>query len=161
MQFSLIAAVFSVLAASAQASPLAEANAVVTAKMTFTGQVTPGGPVKVLKGTAKEILEEVLRINPNYEKDFPATASAVEKRGFDGPPNCNFQGSFPDNANMDAIYEGLHYLQRLGNAKCGADAGPANCVRVSCSWRSGIFLCNDVSPYFILGSPVFGFPDIY
>ena len=41
------------------------------------------------------------------------------------------------------ISQGIDYLNGLG--RCGVN--PTSCVRLSCSWGAGIYLCNDVSPF--------------
>ncbi|KAF4458844.1 hypothetical protein FALBO_14406, partial [Fusarium albosuccineum] len=57
---------------------------------------------------------------------------------------CDVGGSGA--ARKKAIEEGIQYLQtRLGNAPCGLDNGPRVCTRVSCSYDSAIWLCNDNS----------------
>lgn len=43
--------------------------------MHFIGPVTVGGPDVKLYGTAKEIYEQILEINPAYNPDFPDDAS--------------------------------------------------------------------------------------
>ena len=52
-------------------------------------------------------------------------------------------------ANLRAIDMGIDYLNSLsgvpGNGVPGEDAAPKNCGRVSCSWGSAIWWCNDVS----------------
>ncbi|EHK99809.1 hypothetical protein M7I_4304 [Glarea lozoyensis 74030] len=42
-------------------------------------------------------------------------------------------------AKVDKIVDGIHYLQN--KARCGVN--PRSCARISCSWDSAIFLCND------------------
>jgi hypothetical protein len=41
------------------------------------------------------------------------------------------------------ILDGIAYLQSLGFGNCGVPAGPRVCSRISCSYDSGIWLCND------------------
>ncbi|KAG4424737.1 hypothetical protein IFR04_002085 [Cadophora malorum] len=43
-------------------------------------------------------------------------------------------------ANQGAIREGINYLRR-GSLACGVNAH--SCARVSCSWDSGIYFCNN------------------
>ena len=47
-------------------------------------------------------------------------------------------------ANADRIYQGVMYLAHVGGVP-EAGAGPNLCGRVSCSWDSAIYWCNDVS----------------
>lgn len=48
---------------------------------------------------------------------------------------------------LRALGEGISYLKKKSNGKaiCNVGAGPANCVRISCSYDTGIYICNDVS----------------
>ncbi|KAI1506171.1 hypothetical protein F5X99DRAFT_404218 [Biscogniauxia marginata] len=47
---------------------------------------------------------------------------------------------FADNSR---ITEGIQYLRTLGPSLARVEPGPARCDRVSCSWDSAIWLCND------------------
>lgn len=50
--------------------------------MQFLGPITPGGPDVALSGTAKEIYEQILKLNPAYDVfDFPAYAEDLESQG--------------------------------------------------------------------------------
>lgn len=54
--------------------------------------------------------------------------------------NCGWGGK--GRAGVLAIKEGIDYLQGI-DGYCGLDDGPYKCARVSCSWDSAIWLCND------------------
>lgn len=43
---------------------------------------------------------------------------------------------------MSTIEDGIYYLQHV-NALC--NVGKRSCVRISCSYDAGIYLCNDVT----------------
>lgn len=138
--------------------------------MIFTGPVTPGGPDVELQGTAQEIYQQVLELNPSYDPwDFPdfqasMAADGVTKAQWDAelangtvaamrsPTNslearqsfdCNWGGWV---RTWGDCIEGLDYLRRLGTAWCRAPAQA--CSRVSCSWGCGIFLCSQVCAFF-------------
>ncbi|KAH8590945.1 hypothetical protein B0O99DRAFT_691003 [Bisporella sp. PMI_857] len=59
----------------------------------------------------------------------------------DPPPVCNkVEG---DLAISKAIYEGVRYLHKQEDQGIHCDSGPKYCNRVSCSWNSAIYVCND------------------
>ncbi|KAI0157469.1 hypothetical protein GGR57DRAFT_501085 [Xylariaceae sp. FL1272] len=47
-------------------------------------------------------------------------------------------------AASEKIQSGIKYLGKL-KTKCRNGAGPGNCGRISCSWNSAIYWCNDKS----------------
>jgi hypothetical protein len=50
--------------------------------MEFVGPVTPGGPDITLSGSAKDIYEQIIELNPSYDVfDFPEYADALEFEG--------------------------------------------------------------------------------
>jgi hypothetical protein len=50
--------------------------------MEFTGPVTPGGPDVILYGTAEQIYEQIIEVNPKYDVwDFPEYAADLESQG--------------------------------------------------------------------------------
>lgn len=60
-----------------------EGNAVeIIAPLEFYGPITPGGSDVKLLGTAKEIYEQILALNPSYDVfDFPSYAAGLEADG--------------------------------------------------------------------------------
>ncbi|KAI1817778.1 hypothetical protein GGS20DRAFT_530764 [Poronia punctata] len=52
-------------------------------------------------------------------------------------------------ASVFHIEQGIKYLRGIkdddgnGNGNCTVGPGPGNCTRVSCSYNSGIWFCND------------------
>ncbi|KAE8135101.1 hypothetical protein BDV38DRAFT_294917 [Aspergillus pseudotamarii] len=77
-------------------------------------ETTPGGEKVVLNGTIQEVYTELLKINPRYDGDF------AERR----------------------IEEGIRYLHSVPGQPTNGP-GPGNCGRVSCSYNSAIWWCND------------------
>ncbi|KAJ0161655.1 hypothetical protein CTA2_5845 [Colletotrichum tanaceti] len=124
-------------------------------------QAKPGGDTMILRGTVEEVLDELHGINPNYEHDFgldldldldfdlsqptfpslsqPA-APAVEKR--DDFQDARFQCNVTVLADARVIATGAKYLGGVKGQPRG-DPGPNSCGRVSCSWNSAIWFCND------------------
>ncbi|KGO38353.1 hypothetical protein PEX1_068910 [Penicillium expansum] len=109
-------------------------------------ETKPGGPKVILNGTVQEIYAELININPTYDLDFaamPAQAivdtnnetSHLHKRL---DVTCNNY----DQAISSRIKEGIRYLRGV-NGKPSNGPGPGNCGRVSCSYNSAIWWCND------------------
>ncbi|KAK6226431.1 hypothetical protein QIS74_02478 [Colletotrichum tabaci] len=113
-------------------------------------QAKPGGDKMILKGTVEEVLDELHGINPNYEQDFgldlssptylSQPAPAVEKR--DDFRDAHFQCNVTIMADARVIADGAKYLKGVKGQPRG-DPGPNSCGRVSCSWKSAIWFCND------------------
>ncbi|KAH7392560.1 hypothetical protein BKA66DRAFT_567893 [Pyrenochaeta sp. MPI-SDFR-AT-0127] len=118
--------------------------------LVWTGPVVPNGPNVTFTGTAESVLNEILKINPEYapEEHYVAGGvgkkSSIEKRNKDGII-CNIPGRFSGDTIWSRAFEQYQYLNGLGGA-CGVQAN--SCVRISCSWGSGVHLCND-NNYFI------------
>ena len=129
--------------------------------LTWEVETTPGGPTVQLTGTVQQVHEQLLQINPHYERDFnityetpsalvaassnlasrsghPHMNDALGKRG--GHTECNNYGD----ADYLAILDGIQYLRHVPGTPANGP-GPNNCGRVSCSFQSAIWWCNDVS----------------
>lgn len=111
---------------------------------------TPDGPPVILNGTVEEVHAQLLELNPNFDADFALAEPASEET----VNIFNYLDRFPSNSPhkcferwgfvfTDALWDGIDYLRRIGG-KPTASAGPSTCARVSCSYRTGIFWCNDV-----------------
>ncbi|KAK5660004.1 hypothetical protein OQA88_13470 [Cercophora sp. LCS_1] len=115
--------------------------------MTFAGPVIPGGPPVELSGTAKEIYEQVLALNPSYTPwDFPDFQAEMAAKGVTRAeweseflrhngttPNTSIarRTNLDKRANFECNWgdwvrtwgdclEGYDYLKALGSASCGA-----------------------------------------
>ncbi|KAM3435425.1 hypothetical protein MY4824_004891 [Beauveria thailandica] len=98
-------------------------------------EVSPG-EVVLFNGTVEEVYSQVLELNPAYELSMSAQRrSNLERRS---RVVCGNYGL----ASKDRIQEGINYLRTL-NAAPRNGPGPANCGRVSCSYNSAIWWCND------------------
>ncbi|KAI8219424.1 hypothetical protein K4K54_009529 [Colletotrichum sp. SAR 10_86] len=106
-------------------------------------QATPDGPTVLLSGTVEEVVDQLQELNPEYEELLNTTiaqSAALDKRtDFSGSKVVC--GNFPK-ANRDRLYAGVGYLRGVGGRPWNA-AGPGTCGRVSCSWNSAIWWCND------------------
>lgn len=50
--------------------------------MEFVGPITPGGPDVILSGSAKDIYEQIIELNPSYDVfEFPDYVDALESQG--------------------------------------------------------------------------------
>ncbi|PHH79465.1 hypothetical protein CDD80_4692 [Ophiocordyceps camponoti-rufipedis] len=77
-------------------------------------------------------------------------SSRVERRGF---KTAHCEG--PDPASITEIREGIAYLASLGGPPF-LPKGPGSCSRVSCSWNSAIWVCNDNHDTLVIGN----WPDV-
>ncbi|TDZ19976.1 hypothetical protein Cob_v006955 [Colletotrichum orbiculare MAFF 240422] len=112
-------------------------------------QAFPSGPFVLLNGTIEEAHQQLLAINPNYDAQFPAVFSdhnATEnlpvldsRMASFSRHHCPPPGSY---CSPMRIREGIEYLYRV-SGRPRHMPGPATCSRVSCSWNSAIYWCND------------------
>ncbi|RAO74090.1 uncharacterized protein BHQ10_010102 [Talaromyces amestolkiae] len=115
---------------------------------------TPGQPAIILNGTVEQVRSQLLAINPRYQFGFiakrgdllaaPTAATdlteptAVAHSAQIWKMTC---GGY-DSADTSQIEDGIKYLNGIaGQPKNGP--GPNNCGRVSCSYNSSIWWCND------------------
>lgn len=115
------------------------------------------GRTAILNGTIQDVYRQLLKINRNYEVEFgsvdkswgaSASASArtgesfrvLENRERSSWSDC---GHF-DPAKADAVWEGINHLSHVSGVPVSIP-GPGVCGRVSCSYNSAIWWCNDVS----------------
>ncbi|QLI69713.1 uncharacterized protein G6M90_00g054910 [Metarhizium brunneum] len=114
-------------------------------------EVTPGGDKVRLNGTIQEVHQELLSLNPNWDKDFglgdKVEAPSDETHGqlakrTDFSNSKYFCGGRWEYCNGGAIAEGRAYLYRVPGRPTNG-AGPGACGRVSCSYNAAIWWCND------------------
>lgn len=121
-------------------------------------EVKPGGDTVVLNGTIQEVHTQLLELNPNWDTDFKDdgldkreadfgdwaddTAGLDKRANFNGA-SYNCWGRWGA-VSREHIQSGINYLRRV-RGKPRAGAGPSKCGRVSCSYNSAIYWCNDVS----------------
>lgn len=162
MKLSIIQSLATVTAL-AYGSPLTEVNSVpegfelVPAK--WTGEVVPGqGPI-TLEGCVESLREQILKINPDYFKNQDSTSapSALAARQIGGcggrAISKNIQCGVPyGTVHGSDISSGLVYLSNIGGCMT---LGGNQCSRVSCSYNSGIFACNDVSSNYAHGKHIY------
>ncbi|PYI14289.1 hypothetical protein BO86DRAFT_99954 [Aspergillus japonicus CBS 114.51] len=117
--------------------------------MTYRGVITEGGDEVELSGTIEDVHQQIKRLNP----DFNVTQS-LEAREADAEVHrilqkrnksnllCDIEGDHSETATYTWITKGIQYLLALDGV-CKVGAGPGTCARISCSYDSGIYLCND------------------
>ncbi|KAK3997918.1 hypothetical protein QBC44DRAFT_303042 [Cladorrhinum sp. PSN332] len=124
-------------------------------ELSWEVETTPGGPKVILNGTLEQAHEKLVEINPNWNAEYlePVIAdqnaeaksaarsvtgdvASLQKRDW---TECKTRGG---GAQTAAIRDGISYLRGLsGEARNGP--GPRNCGRVSCSYSSAIWYCNN------------------
>ncbi|KAL2126305.1 hypothetical protein VTI74DRAFT_1211 [Chaetomium olivicolor] len=101
-------------------------------------EIAPG-QTAVLNGTVQEIYAQALQLNP----DFTLTATdagtpAPQKKQKRSTVHCN---NWP-RAKQWALEDGVRYLRGVPGTVTHLP-GPGKCARVSCSYQSAIWWCND------------------
>ncbi|EZF32346.1 hypothetical protein H109_07966 [Trichophyton interdigitale MR816] len=134
------AVAFGIGATKVYASPLADALPYPTGPLTYIGPVEVNGKDVTLEGTVQEIYSQVKDLTGStlkpvdIPKDDPKHKLQIRSKV---SLNCHPQGG---GATLRTIRDGIKYLNGL-KGKCKAP--PRTCTRVSCSWKAGIYLCND------------------
>ncbi|OAQ63495.1 hypothetical protein VFPPC_14667 [Pochonia chlamydosporia 170] len=115
-------------------------------------EVFPGQERQNFTGTIQEVTRQVLAINPQWElpvanKSAPRTdMETLEKRVWTDWKTLNCGGGPYKwaTANSDVIREGIEYLRGLSeDPRQRPQNRPGGCGRVSCSYNSAIWWCND------------------
>lgn len=124
-----------------------------TVATTWEVEVTPGSDKITLNGTMQEVHAQLLKLNPNYDNDFPVKRSegpsSITKREFKYEKYSCWGGDgwhYPDESRKRGdngdLKDGIDYLNSIGGTP-GQSAG--SCGRVSCSYNMAIYWCNGVS----------------
>ncbi|KAM7215774.1 hypothetical protein V8F06_008884 [Rhypophila decipiens] len=114
----------------------------------ITWQVEPfnNGTSVEISGTIQDVIAELDKINPNYlEQQFKADENdarltITQKRDNRIIYNPRPHEWYP--ADPYEIKGGITYLHTI-HGRPGSSARPGTCGRVSCSWNSAIWWCND------------------
>ncbi|KAF7179670.1 hypothetical protein CNMCM7691_008719 [Aspergillus felis] len=106
-------------------------------------QVTAGGPTVNVTGTIEEVYAHLKTLNPDFETEFPPVAhDAIEARGAAYTiSGLSCQGRWAG-CSWGRIQDGIRYLNGVPGRPSNGP-GPGNCGRVSCSYNSAIWWCND------------------
>ncbi len=108
-------------------------------------EVSPAGPTVLLNGTVEEVHAELLKLNPDWDTEYlPKKSSFRLAKRYDFTGAQYFCGDRWPPCSTDKIVEGIRYLRGVGGQPINGP-GPGKCSRVSCSYNSAIWWCNDVS----------------
>ncbi|KKK20494.1 hypothetical protein ARAM_001115 [Aspergillus rambellii] len=92
-------------------------------------EVTPGGETVVLNGTIEEVHDELIKLNPKWDEDFPVKKRDLPKRTDFSSSDYSCQGRW-EACSSSYIYQGIEYLRKV-KGRPGNGAGPGNCGRDS------------------------------
>lgn len=111
--------------------------------MQWEVEVTPGH-MELLNGTIQEAYEQARQINPDFTPPGSGkdTAEGIVVRGQHEKRGHVTCGGFKTGVVVPTL-DGVRYLRRI-TGKPHNQPGPRYCTRVSCSWKSAIWWCNDV-----------------
>ncbi|KAI1385999.1 uncharacterized protein F4822DRAFT_414691 [Hypoxylon trugodes] len=112
------------------------------ANLTWKGRIVDNGPEVSLTGTSfKDIESQILKVNPKFSWADPSTGGDhSEPQKSKAYLSCD-----PNNiwwAQAFRIQDGIQYLSGK-TGKCFMEKGPRVCTRISCSYKSAIWWCND------------------
>ncbi|KAK4197250.1 hypothetical protein QBC40DRAFT_181512 [Triangularia verruculosa] len=112
----------------------------------------PTGATVTVTGTIEEAIAQMEASYPGWNATFQAQlppipaddgdgASLVSTAGLEDPAKYDCNVDYKKATTLTIVW-GINYLRGVpGTAKNGP--GPNNCGRVSCSWNSAIYWCND------------------
>lgn len=120
----------------------------------WEAQAHPHGEKMRINGTAEEVLLKLRSINPDYDRHFGLDQpdDEVDEGGVQKRQGTNVQfarvicNNFPK-ADATRVAQGVAYLRRV-RGQPENSPGPETCGRVSCSYNTAIWWCNDVSVFF-------------
>ncbi|KHN96026.1 uncharacterized protein MAM_06131 [Metarhizium album ARSEF 1941] len=159
MKFSVASAVAAMLAVAhglPSAVPRELESLHARGGVTWTGEVLPGKNF-TFSGTIQEVQAQILAQNPSYFDQYVNVTDSepethLERRWTEKqPPDCSY-GHYMRRIYAVAAADGAVTHAELkakhgGTALCGAPPrrgpGLGGCSRVSCSWGSQMWLCND------------------
>ncbi|KAI7777965.1 hypothetical protein LA080_002877 [Diaporthe eres] len=112
--------------------------------------VSRDGRRTILNGTIQQVYQQLLEINPHYEAEFgPAEGKYTPglSQVFGSYELAERRDTWSDCGRFDAakavpIWEGINHLNHVSGTPVSRP-GPGTCGRVSCSYNSAIWWCND------------------
>jgi hypothetical protein len=116
--------------------------------MQWEVEVAPG-QVEVLNGTVQEVYAQAVQINPDFKLEATRASTNTPERGSHDKRDwvtCSGADIGPRDAYRDRIQQGIDYLSGISGRPHIAP-GPFYCSRVSCSWGSAIYWCNEVGNF--------------
>ncbi|KAI8962813.1 hypothetical protein F5Y11DRAFT_321691 [Daldinia sp. FL1419] len=148
----LVSAISLVTAISHSVTPNSESHQVLSdglpngyslANITWVGKVEDDihsftGP------NISNIKDQIREIYPNFSWDGPGKGNLASRIRGRTPPHLLCDPSGVELADAYRIQEGVNYLKGV-TGTCHLGPGPKVCTRISCSWNSAIWWCNDNS----------------
>ncbi|KAI0196142.1 hypothetical protein EV127DRAFT_466492 [Xylaria flabelliformis] len=113
--------------------------------ITWTGLIDKdSGQMSFTGLSLQQIHEQIREINPNFSWSRKIEPESQDSWDEDrGNILCDMAWN-PKFASVFHIRQGIAYLHKI-HGNCTNGPGPGNCARVSCSYGSGIWFCNDNS----------------
>lgn len=114
----------------------------------------PTSEIVTVTGTIEEAIAQMEAAYPGWNETFQAgiptdpmptgddTSFVSAGTADEQPESINCKVDY-DGARTSKIWDGICYLRRLNTDPPKNGPGPGNCGRVSCSWKSAIYWCND------------------
>jgi hypothetical protein len=118
------------------------------APLRWFGQAFPNGPnITIIGRNFEHVYSKLEELNPNFE-EFNKAQLLKQQQATKGLEKRQASHTICDNkafknGNGMAFGEGVNYLRQL-SSWCVVDGNKGSCNRCSCSWDSGIWMCNDV-----------------
>ncbi|KAK1781361.1 hypothetical protein QBC45DRAFT_65059 [Copromyces sp. CBS 386.78] len=113
--------------------------------ITWEVKAHPDGPTMNVTGTIQQVFDALDKANPNFRQDFGITDSSVLAATTESASSYEVERvicNVFDYARKDATQDGINHLNSVPGAPANGP-GPGNCGRVSCSYASAIYWCND------------------
>ncbi|KAI8629424.1 hypothetical protein F5Y19DRAFT_475411 [Xylariaceae sp. FL1651] len=131
---------------SQQHKPSSPPNVLRESNLTWTGHVDDDGPLISFTGPNLQHIEAQIRERrPGFAWARIAESTTVKYPGKSRSASNDVLCHVPWPiifASVFHIEQGIRYLHGI-QGDCNIGPGPANCSRVSCSYDSGIWFCND------------------
>ncbi|KAI1379996.1 hypothetical protein F4677DRAFT_442187 [Hypoxylon crocopeplum] len=117
--------------------------------MTWKGAINEGGPEMAFNGTIEEVTTQIQATKPDFTWESLSkatgntpTVNASKRETEDNKIICGVGGPNAIGVALALVLQQRDYLASLPGT-CGVGGGPRVCVRVSCSYRAAVWLCND------------------
>ncbi|UNI21264.1 hypothetical protein JDV02_007269 [Purpureocillium takamizusanense] len=118
----------------------------------WTVQLSPGSEPVTINGTVEDVVSEIKKVNPHWialegatDSSEPSSSATRRKKRADfsgGDVECLDSSHGYGHAIKRRIQQGIRYLHGV-HGRPHHEAGPEECGRVSCSYNSAIWWCNN------------------
>lgn len=102
------------------------------------------GKMEHLNGTVEEVITQAKQLNPDFVPAKGESQQATESEPAALAKRNDIVCNKLPKGDIWKLRDGVSYLRGLSGGLTEGP-GPGNCGRVSCSWKSAIWICNDVS----------------